>query len=136
MSNVIWNIKVRKLWHSWIALTHMYLYFKTGWNKIHNSFELELYSMLNESVTDWVKTDGCRTDMTNNKTQYARPNTWPAIIIKMFKTSQSQFTKFIGRTWHLSKLVIRHLSFLSIFLHVEGIQFLNFLFPPVAEYPM
>lgn len=54
----------------------------------------------------------------------------------MFKTSQSQFTKFTGRTLHLSMLVIRHLSFLSIFLHVEAIQFLIFLFPPVAEYPM
>lgn len=92
--------------------------------------------MLNESVTDREKTDGCRTDMTNTKTPYAGPYTRPGIIMKMFKTSQSQFTKFIGRTLHLSKLVIRHLSFLSIFLHVEGIQFLIFLFPPVAEYPM
>lgn len=63
-------------------------------------------------------------------------HTRPGIIIKMFKTSQSQFTKFTGRTLHLSMLVIRHLSFLSIFLHVEVIQFLIFLFPPVAEYPM
>lgn len=106
------------------------------WNKIHNSFGLELYSVLNERVTEREKTDGCRTDMTDTKTPYTRPYTRPGIIIKMFKTSQSQFTKFTGRTLHLSMLVIRHLSFLSIFLHVEAIQFLIFLFPPVAEYPM
>lgn len=117
-------------------MSYMYFHIMSYWNKIHNSFGLELYSVLNERVTEREKTDGCRTDMTDTKTPYTRPYTRPGIIIKMFKTSQSQFTKFTGRTLHLSMLVIRHLSFLSIFLHVEAIQFLIFLFPPVAEYPM